>query len=97
MSFRFIEDHRDAYPVRLMCAVLEVSPAGYYAWRDRPVSARAASNATLLAAIRHVHQDSSGRYGSPRVHAVLRKQGRGCHSACNIDPRIASPEDVTFA
>ncbi|WP_439399975.1 hypothetical protein ACRQ5Q_27020 [Bradyrhizobium sp. PMVTL-01] len=29
MSFRFIEDHRDAYPVRLMCAVLEVSPAGY--------------------------------------------------------------------
>lgn len=20
-----------------------------------------------------------------------------CHSACNIDPRIASPEDVTFA
>jgi len=24
MSFRFIEDHREAYPVRLMCAVLEV-------------------------------------------------------------------------
>jgi putative transposase len=77
MSFRFIEDHRDAYPVRLMCAVLEVSPAGYYAWRDRPVSKRAISNATLLAAIRQVHQDSSGRYGSPRVHAVLRGQGRG--------------------
>jgi putative transposase len=77
MSFRFIEDHRDAYPVRLMCAVLEVSPAGYYAWRDRPVSERTKSNATLLAAIRQVHQDSSGRYGSPRVHAVLRTQGRG--------------------
>ena len=77
MSFRFIQDHRDAYPVRLMCAVLEVSPAGYYAWRDRPVSAQEASNATLLAAIRQVHQDSSGRYGSPRVHAVLRRQGRG--------------------
>ncbi|WP_084292778.1 IS3 family transposase [Bradyrhizobium sp. WSM3983] len=77
MSFRFIEDHRDAYPVRLMCAVLEVSPAGYYAWRDRPVSDRATSNAALLVAIRQVHQDSSGRYGSPRVHAVLRRQGRG--------------------
>jgi putative transposase len=77
MSFRFIEDHRDAYPVRLMCAVLEVSPAGYYAWRERPVSERTKSNATLLAAIRQVHQDSSGRYGSPRVHAVLRRQGRG--------------------
>jgi putative transposase len=77
MSFRFIEDHRDAYPVRLMCTVLEVSPAGYYAWRDRPVSKRTKSNAALLAAIRQVHQDSSGRYGSPRVHAVLRRQGRG--------------------
>jgi putative transposase len=77
MSFRFIEDHRDNYPVRLMCTVLEVSPAGYYAWRERPVSERARCNVSLLAAIRQVHQDSSGRYGSPRVHAVLRRQGRG--------------------
>lgn len=64
MSFRFIEDHRDAYPVRLMCSVLEVSAAGYYAWRGRPVSARTATNAALLADIRQVHQDSSARYGS---------------------------------
>nr|WP_235984143.1 IS3 family transposase [Bradyrhizobium australiense] len=77
MSFRFIEDHRDAYPVRLMCAVLEVSPAGYYAWRERPASERIKSNATLLPAIRQAYRDSSGRYGSPRVHAVLRTQGRG--------------------
>jgi putative transposase len=77
MSFRFIEDHRDTYPVRLMCAVLEVSPAGYYAWRDRPPSRRTKSNATLLAAIRQAHRDSCGRYGSPRIHAVLRAQGRG--------------------
>jgi len=77
MSFRFIEDHRDAYPVRLMCAVLEVSPAGYYAWRERPVSARVTSNAALLAEIRQVHRESGQRYGSPRVHAVLRTQGRG--------------------
>jgi hypothetical protein len=77
MSFRFIEDHRDAYPVRLMCAVLDVSAAGYYAWRERPVSQRAAANAALLKTIRQVHQDSGGRYGSPRVHAALRVQGRG--------------------
>jgi len=77
MSFRFIEDHRDTYPVRLMCAVLEVSAAGYYAWRERPVSARRTDNVALLTAIRQVHQDSGGRYGSPRVHAALRAQGRG--------------------
>ena len=31
MRFRFIEDHRADYPVRIMCGALEVSPAGYYA------------------------------------------------------------------
>jgi putative transposase len=77
MSFRLIEDHRHAYPVRVLCAVLEVSPAGYYAWRARSPSARSSANAELVAAIRRVHHDSGGRYGSPRVHAALRTQGRG--------------------
>jgi putative transposase len=77
MSFRFIEDHRDIYAVRVLCDVLEVSPAGYYAWRSRPCSARSAANGELVAEIRQVHRDSGGRYGSPRVHAALRAQGRG--------------------
>ena len=55
MSFSFIEDHRDTYPVRLMCTVLEVSAAGYYAWRDYPVSERSKSHAALLAEIRPIH------------------------------------------
>jgi transposase InsO family protein len=76
MSFRFIEDHRETYPVRVLCAVLEVSPAGYYAWRSRPPSTRSVANRELVATIRRVHQDSGGRYGSPRVHAVLRSRGR---------------------
>jgi putative transposase len=77
MSFCFIEDYRQLYPVQIMCSVLEVSPAGYYAWRKRPVSERETANAALLTEIRQVHRDSGGRYGSPRVHAVLKSQGRG--------------------
>jgi hypothetical protein len=34
MRFRFIEDRRADYPVKIMCDVLGVSPAGYYAWRE---------------------------------------------------------------
>jgi hypothetical protein len=34
MKFRFIEDHRDTWPVRLMCDALEVLASGYYAWRN---------------------------------------------------------------
>src|SRR5271169_505634 len=76
MRFRFIEDRRADYPVTIMCDVLGVSPAGYYAWRARPESPRAAANRELVDDIKRVHRDTNGRYGSPRVHAELRAQGR---------------------
>ena len=60
-----------------MCAVLGVSPAGYYAWRVRPECPRAAANRELIDDIKRVHRDTHGRYGSPRVYAELKAQGRG--------------------
>lgn len=75
MRFRFVDENRHVFPVRVMCEVLEVSPAGYYAWRGRPESSQAAANRDLLDQIRRVHDASRGRYGSPRVHAVLRAEG----------------------
>ncbi len=75
MRFRFIDEHLKAFPVRVMCEVLEVSPAGYYAWRGRPESGRATADQKLLGEIRRVHDGSRRRYGSPRVHAVLRAEG----------------------
>jgi putative transposase len=50
MSSCFIEDRRKDHPMRLTCDGLEV-PAGYYAWRERPLSERATANARLLAEI----------------------------------------------
>jgi transposase InsO family protein len=78
MTFHFIEEHRGQWPVRLLCQTLEVSPAGYYAWRDRPASAREQRRDTLLVAIEAIHEQAKGRYGSPRVHAELRARGHGC-------------------
>jgi len=77
MRFRFIEDRRADYPVRIMCEVLEVSPAGYYAWRSRPESRRAADNRELVDDIKRIHRDYRGRYGSPRIHEELKALGRG--------------------
>jgi putative transposase len=76
MRFCFIEDHREAFPVRTMCSVLEVSHSGYYAWRDRPESAREIANRDLAAQIRRIHAENRAVYGSPRVHAALRAEGR---------------------
>ena len=58
MRFRFIEDCRTDYPVRIMCDVLGVSPAGYYAWRARPESQRAVANRELVDDIKRVHRQT---------------------------------------
>ena len=46
MTFRFIEEHREQWPVRLLCETLEVSPAGYYAWRQARPPALSSNDAT---------------------------------------------------
>lgn len=61
--------------MRTICRLYGVSPAGYYAWRRRPVSERDTEDARLIDQIRSVHEDSRQTYGSPRVHAALRRTG----------------------
>ena len=68
--------HTGRAPVRLMCRLLAVSPAGYYAWVARPESRRAAENRRLVAEIRVIYAESRRTYGSPRVHATLQAQGQ---------------------
>ena len=63
------------FPVSLMCELLGVSESGLWAWSRRAPSDRELSDAWLTERIRQVHAASSGRYGSPRVHAVLRREG----------------------
>ena len=74
--FRFIEAEKANHAVSTMCRVLGVSRSGYYAWASRPPSARVVENAALVEEIRRVHAESDGTYGSRRVHAELRREGR---------------------
>jgi transposase InsO family protein len=76
MIFSSVKQHCDIWPVRLQCKVLGVSASGYYAWLKRHPSNRAVANQNLLGHIRRIHWDSHKRYGSPRVHAVLRAEGK---------------------
>ena len=62
-------------PVSLQCELLGVSVSGYWAWIKRAPSDRALYDAWLIERIRAIHAASKGRYGSPRVHAMLRRQG----------------------
>jgi len=78
MRFQFIEDHREEFPVELMCKVLEVSKSGYYAWRGRPPSEREMANRALTAKIKEEFEKSGETYGSPRIYRVMRKLGLMC-------------------
>jgi putative transposase len=58
-----------------MCRVLEVSPSGYYDWKDRPKSARHQRHQQLVEEIKAIHRGSRYIYGSPRVHEELVDKG----------------------
>ena len=78
MKYAFIHDHRSAFPVVVMCQVLEVSPSGYYAWRRRPKSRRQQANEALIEKIHAVHEGSRQTYGSPRITQALQAAGEIC-------------------
>ena len=67
--------NRAAWKVASMCRVLGVSTSGFYAWLDRPASARAQSDARLVDEIKAIHRRSRHTYGMPRVQAELSEQG----------------------
>jgi putative transposase len=54
-----------------MCRRFEVTRAGFYAWRSRPPSPRATSDAAMTERVLEVFQKARGLYGSPRVTRQL--------------------------
>jgi putative transposase len=78
MRFQFIDNHRDQFPVRRMCKVLDVSHSGYYAWSGRPPSEREMANQALYTKIKAVYDRNHQVYGSPRIYRALKRQGVAC-------------------
>lgn len=79
MKYRFIEKHQYRYSVGSQCQALDVWRSGYYAWRDRQKKTEDGSLRALIEHIRRIHQKSRRTYGSPRVCAELRADGRVCN------------------
>jgi putative transposase len=73
--YRFIEAQKADVPISLSARLLGVSRSGFHAWQGRPPSDRTLNDAWLSEQIRAIHEQSRGTYGSPRVHAELRRQG----------------------
>ncbi len=78
MRFTFIQTHARIFHIVTMCRVLEVSRAGYYAWRARPLCDRVKDDRVLTAKIREIQKQVKSRYGSPRTHQELKGLGFKC-------------------
>ncbi|MFF6787245.1 IS3 family transposase [Streptomyces sp. NPDC012510] len=70
----------DAHPhlgVEPVLRELSIPSSTYYRWRqaEKEPCERHRQDAELTGMIRHVHADSGGIYGSPRVYAVLKREG----------------------
>jgi len=75
MKFAFIDAEKVNWPVLVLCAVLGVSRAGFYAWRRRAPSAKTRADLELGQVIAEVYERSRSTYGSPRVFHTLKARG----------------------
>ena len=76
MKFAFISEEKVAFPIAVLCRLLDVSPSGFYATHGRPKSPHALRDEALSERVVAAHVASNRRYGSPRVHAELKAAGQ---------------------
>jgi len=76
--YRFIDRHKKAWPIVLMCEVLKLSVSAYYAWRKRPEAARKLENHSLIPLVQKIHFNMRQSYGTRRMAKELRKRGIDC-------------------
>jgi putative transposase len=70
-----------SYPVLLMCQQLGVSRSGYYRYlapKSESALAKEEADKVLLEKITGIFEAKRKRYGSPRIHAELKKQQVHC-------------------
>ena len=73
-----VSDHAADFGVTRLCKALKMSRSGYYDWKRRPISAHAKRDGELAELIEEIHTRSRTTYGSPRVHAELRRLDQRC-------------------
>ena len=74
MKYAWIADHRDSFPVAVMCRVLDVSKSGFYESCKRQPSERSMRAKRIREAVHQVHAESHGIYGSEKIAAELERR-----------------------
>jgi putative transposase len=68
--------HQQQWPVAVLCAVLEGSRSGFYAYVHRPTKPRRdTAEATLMARVKAIAAETRSSYGSRRMAKQLQDEG----------------------
>ena len=72
-----MDAHKASYSITLMANVLEVTRAGYDAWKSRAAHRGQCTSARrcLDKVVAWEHEISRGTYGAPRIHRALQLGG----------------------
>ena len=81
MKYVWIHEHRDSFPIVVMCQVLQVSKSGYYSSVGRKPSARAVRHQQIQETVVRLHDESHGIYGSAKI-AQQMQDNEQLESAC---------------
>jgi putative transposase len=74
VKFAFVAEKAEEWGVARLCRALDVSPSGFYAWKERPPSAHEVEDQRLTVLIHEAYQLGRTYYGSPRVQKALERQ-----------------------
>lgn len=75
MIYHFIDDHRQSYPVRLLCRVMSVSKSAFYAWKARPAKVITAEALHLYRRAKALFKASRSSLGSRELVKKLSEEG----------------------
>lgn len=75
MKYAFIQPHQEAFRVSRMCQLFHISRSGYYAWCQRPESARCVEERRLGEKVKKIHEKSRETYGARRIRQELVEAG----------------------
>ena len=75
MKYRFVCRHSPAYPVTMLCRVMQVSRSAYYAWLKRPAKLITAKELHLYRCAKALFTASRNSLGSRELSKNLRKEG----------------------
>jgi len=76
MRYAFILQHRELWPIAVLCEVLDVSRSGFYAYAQQQAAPQIdRDEVALRARVKAIHEETRQSYGSRRMAMQLQAEG----------------------